>query len=252
MASPGSTRRGNFEGAFPLLLIGGALLVYAVVLANQELGAHSSHLPLFGLVGGVGAVIAGAGLFSAFSVDPSNSVPAAPTVAPLARRGRGAPNATSRSYRRTPAPVWWEGPGELPRPSGTAAVAVSATAGPPAVTPRAAPTPSSVSAPRSAVDLNPNRKWTNSELLELLSEIEAIAHEHESRFPSRPERPAPKGVPSCCDCHASMVADTSPSCCSECGRGLCVDCALASSLEDGDLRCLECRETSANTAGAAS
>ncbi len=68
-AAPGSGRRPlNLEGAFPLLLIGSALLCYAAVLANEELSSGSGHLPLWGLFGGVGAVIAGAGIYSTFLV----------------------------------------------------------------------------------------------------------------------------------------------------------------------------------------
>jgi len=58
----------NIEGAFPLLLIGSALLCYAAVLANEELSSNGGHLPLWGLVGAVGAVIAGAGIYSTFLV----------------------------------------------------------------------------------------------------------------------------------------------------------------------------------------
>ncbi len=252
MGTVGETSRRNVEGAFPLLLIGGALLVYAVILAQQELGAHSSHLPLYGLVGGVGAVIAGAGIFSALSVEPETALPRVPeAVAPLARRGRGAPNATSRAYRKNAVPIWWEGPEGSP-----SAAPVPSTVGiaPPA--PRAASMRpgGSVAVPSlpSGADLGPNRKWNNAELTELVAEIEAMVREHNSRFPARPARPMPKGVPACCDCHASMAADPSPSCCSDCGRGLCVDCALASSLEDGDLRCLECRERASTDAAIAS
>jgi len=61
-------RSRNFEGALPLLLIGSALLCYAAVLANEELGSKSAHLPLWGLFGAVGAVIAGAGIYSTFFV----------------------------------------------------------------------------------------------------------------------------------------------------------------------------------------
>jgi hypothetical protein len=63
----------NLEGAFPLLLIGSALLVYAAVLANQEISSSGSHLPLWGLVGGVGGVIAGAGIYSTFWVPTEAS-----------------------------------------------------------------------------------------------------------------------------------------------------------------------------------
>jgi hypothetical protein len=60
----------NFDGAFPLLLIGSALLCYAAVLANEELASKSTHLPLWGIVGAVGAVIAGAGIYSTLFVPP--------------------------------------------------------------------------------------------------------------------------------------------------------------------------------------
>jgi len=75
-ANPKQTRRTrlNFEGAFPLLLVGSALLCYAAILANQEIASKGTHLPLWGLFGAVGSVIAGAGIYSTFFV-PSEVPP---------------------------------------------------------------------------------------------------------------------------------------------------------------------------------
>jgi hypothetical protein len=119
----------NFEGAFPLLLIGSALLCYAAVLANEELASKSSHLPLWGLVGAVGAVIAGAGIYSTLFVPTQGptldlskewvTVPRADWEALRARRANvSRPPAPPRDVRTVappaalpvtaPRPVWKE------------------------------------------------------------------------------------------------------------------------------------------------
>jgi hypothetical protein len=245
-----ATPRHNFEGAFPLLLIGGALLIYAVVLANQEIGMHGSHLPLYGLVGGVGAVVAGAGLYSAFSVSASdrNATATSSASAPrLPQRGRGAPNATSRAHPKSFSPTWWEGPGEAPAPVRGGAKGTEVRVAPRPASTRSIPElASEVRAPgKSVADPQLSRPSPNADLLDQLAEIEAIAQEMQRRSPRRSARPALKGVMACCDCDAPMDSDPAPNFCPECHRRLCVDCALASSLEDGELRCLECRERSA-------
>jgi len=119
----------NVDGAFPLLLIGSALLCYAAVLANQELGSKSAHLPLWGLFGAVGAVIAGAGIYSTFFV-PSKAegvdlpeewvtIPKAEWVALRASQPKVVPSPSPlptppvvaqrfSSRRAVPRPIWEE------------------------------------------------------------------------------------------------------------------------------------------------
>jgi hypothetical protein len=88
-------RPGNLEGAFPLLLMGSVLLVYAAILANSELASKSSHLPLFGLVGGVGVVILGAGIYSTFlAPDTPPASSANEGWATIPKTGREAPPAS--------------------------------------------------------------------------------------------------------------------------------------------------------------
>lgn len=115
--TPKPRRGGNFEGAFPLLLIGSVLLVYAGVIANQASASNGTHLPLWGLIGGVGAVVVGAGVYSSFlepalpfTPDSPNdwvTVPKAEWEAVRPRRRVTAPPEPA-----TDEPPWWEGPSD--------------------------------------------------------------------------------------------------------------------------------------------
>jgi hypothetical protein len=258
--------RRNWEGAFPLLLIGGVLLVYALFLAASELPVRPPHLPLFGLVGGVGGVIAGAGIFSTF-LDPDSEVDVAPregwVTVPEAEWRRlhdvsaGAPESDRQEPSPGKSPAWAEG--DLSGPSaGAGEPSPPPVVGPPLWTPaywarnrpptsaarsdlpakaaRVRP-PTGVGRPHSPPLRSPNR-----ELLDLLAEVEAMA---DARPPAAPplRRPLSRDTSlACADCGNRAASVTPAERCSDCGRGLCIDCALASQLEDADLRCLQCRE----------
>ncbi len=270
---PASKRRPrNFEGAFPLLLIGSALLVYCAVLRNEALTSNGVHFPLWGVVGAVGAVIAGAGVYSVF-IDPSEPSEAAPegfVMVPKAEweATRTARRASPRSPSPTLAPPWWEGPEVYPetsqarptRPTVPRSVARPAPVPPTRMMPRPRPVSPSAQRPvmgHSASPLAPRaptrvapppppthpatRKTPLNELEAAISQLEALVDSDVKPGPRRPPKAGPEEPPSCADCGRGMASDWDPSRCSDCGRKLCVDCALASQFEDTDLRCIECR-----------
>ncbi len=272
----------NFEGAFPLLLIGGALLVYAAILANQEMPLSAHHLPFYALVGGVGAVVAGAGVFSTFLPPEPEE---APTIIPddwvvISRSEweesraprRIATPPPSLPERSSDQPPWWEGapspsvpapaPPRATPPPDAPSVRRSTPAPPPrpparvASSPAQAPVtpapsrarppspPASRTAPSTPTQarLEAYRQEFPQEFLQALSELEEIAHRELDRAPPTPAPSPEPGDDRCVDCERKLPAnDPSPNLCESCGRGLCIDCALSSQREDGDLKCIECR-----------
>ena len=273
-SNPGpKRRRWNVDGAFPLLLLGSALLVYTAILANEELASRSAHLPLWGLVGGVGAVIVGAGIYSTF-LGPDT-----PMVSDSQKDWVTVPKAeweALRSGRRTadhprPSPrdpEWLERPSDreidLPLradlPSAYRADAGLPRGRPTGVTPAPLLTPPIPKRPQrgpagtvpSATSLNiPAPRIRSSpripprgsldELNAALTELEHLVNTDDNMAP-RPTKAPPELHPgSCGDCDRDVSRDPSPSNCADCGRGLCVDCAFSSQSEDGDLRCIACR-----------
>jgi len=261
----------NFEGAFPLLLIGSALLVYCAVLRNETLSASGGHFPLWGLVGTVGAVIAGAGIYSVFLNPPAPEAQVAPegfVLVPKAEWEASRPGhrVSARPTSSMLDPPWWEGPEVYPEPSPErpTRAAVPRVADRPVPPPRMAPrvqpaplparrvptggvgpAPAPRTPPRAIPTRGPEplapRRASLSELNETLAELEALA---DSEFKPSPRR-MPKTVPteprSCADCGRGLPSGQSEEHCSGCNRTLCVDCALSSQFEDADLRCNECR-----------
>lgn len=246
----------NFEGAFPLLLIGSVLLVYAGVLASQQAGSHSSHLPLWGLFGGVGAVIVGAGIYSTFlepelrpapkSTDQWKPRPSADWEKRTASR-----NAPERSPAPSEAvPIWWEGP---PARGATGSPA-SATPRPTLVPRTGASSPKGPAPgegrPASPVRLasRPSGRYSFKELSDELTELEALVY-GTSGAPLRTKgRPAPSGgvtASTCTDCDRPLTTAASATPCRGCGRGLCAPCATLSRSEDGEVRCTDCRARAA-------
>jgi hypothetical protein len=268
-----SRRPGNFEGAFPLLLIGSVLLIYAAIIANQELASKSSHLPLWGLIGGVGAVIVGAGIYSTF-LEPA--IAAEPTgtkdwvTIPKEEWDalRSRPRTDSRLAPPTPVPPWWEGPparGTVPRlrqigPPIPSKEAEPISGQPSSVVPlprgnrptatmsvnRVGESPSAPRVPssRTAPPLGPTpgapRKASLNELKEALTELEALVNSDVKPTPRLPSKVGPEEPLSCVDCGRKLRADRPLNRCSRCGRRVCSGCASSARLEYSDLRCLEC------------
>lgn len=263
----------NFEGAFPLLLVGSALLVYCAILRNEAVASQGAHFPIWGIVGAVGAVIAGAGIYSVFLEPSELGVSAAPegfVMVPKAEweASRAGRRASARPMSASPMPPWWEGPPVYPhtspvRPSGPPA-SQQVTRLKPVQPTRAVPRPhlTSPSSPRPAGgSMGPGadprgptravptpgpapptpRRDSLDELKQALTELEALV---DSEFKSSPRR-LPKAGPGepglCADCSRGLPSRPAPVRCSGCDRELCVDCALSSQFEDADLRCIDCR-----------
>jgi len=243
-------RSGNIEGAFPLLLIGSVLLVYAGILASQEIGSKTGHLPLWGLLGGVGAVIVGAGIYSTFL---ESETPAPPDLKSGWVAVRQEDWDQRPSGRRAPPPaqppeavfpLWWEGPPEGPVDAGT--------------TPRREPEPEprgsappEARAPRRAVGrpaplIRPptGGHYSLKELRNELTELESLVY-GDGTFAAGAALET-KGVKTggatrCMDCGRSLPPAGSRARCNACGRGLCAGCADSSRSEDGQVRCVDCR-----------
>jgi hypothetical protein len=244
----------NLEGAFPLLLIGSVLLVYAGIVASQQLGSHSSQLPLWGLLGGVGAVIVGAGVYSSFLEPEATPAPGHErewvTVPRAEWESRTGARPTSERFRTSPEPVpiWWEGP---PTPASESPSRAPPATGLSRTNRRPAPTPTSPvrahpAMPSRAVP-RPTARYSYRELTAELSELEALVYGRAvstARTPPASPLPRTQSTPSCMDCDRPLTAGSSPSPCLGCGRGLCAHCTASSRAEDGEVRCVECRSRS--------
>lgn len=263
--------RGNFEGAFPLLLIGSALLVYCAVLRTEAIASTGSRFPLWGIVGAVGAVIAGSGVFSIFLDNSEGGRPTTPDGFVLVPKAewdvvRPRPPTTTKSVASVP--PWWEGPGEPsepapPRPTARTITRDAARSTSPhgapvvraqlspatpaqAATTRAVPAPvppkriaPAATKPRPASP--PPPKGSLEELRQSLAELEDMVNNNSrstARTVTKAGRPR---TSSCADCAQEVANSPAPNLCAGCGRRLCVDCALSSQFEDADLRCNECR-----------
>lgn len=266
-------RRRNFDGAFPLLLVGSALLVCAGILANSELASKSGHLPLYGLVGVVGAVILGAGIYSTFLEPESTGETtlgeewvAVPKAEWDALRSGARP--TGRSAPAGSDPPWLERPEDrgidslVPAPvpaSGAYLDPPSSTQPSPEVE---GPTPTasalatldeleaalvnrtkrpSGNPPRTRTSASSGGTDSPASLEAVLTDLEGLVTKDPGAPPGPVKEAAPVQLSVCVDCDRDMSLDRSPSYCEDCGRLLCVNCAFSSVSEDGELRCIECR-----------
>ena len=241
----------NFEGAFPLLIIGSVLLVYTGFLASQQIGSHSSHLPLLGLLGGLGAVIVGAGIYSTFLEPEVASPPRTAgdwvTVPRAEWEARSGARRREETVPTTPGtvPIWWEGPpaSVSASPSRAAPVrGVARTDRSPAPTP-SAPVQARPRRPTQVVP-HPSARYSFRELSDELSELEALVYGSSAAFTRRPSNPPssrPRSTTTCMDCERPLTAAAFPTPCRSCGRGLCARCTASSKSEDGEVLCVECR-----------
>ncbi len=266
-------RPDNFEGAFPLLLIGSVLIVYCAILRNEALASNGVHFPLWGIVGAVGAVIAGAGVYSVFLEPSELTVSAAPegfVMVPKAEweAARIHPRPSAPAPTTTSVPPWWEGPPVYPdiapEPPTSPSVPIETTqpysvratesaSGPP-VPPRPSPRPigdglGSPALPRLPSRMVPDsapappipRRASTDDLEETIAELEALVEDVSRPTPRRTPVARPGSSRLCADCSRRLSADPTSNPCSGCGQELCVDCALSSQFEDADLRCIACR-----------
>jgi len=237
----------NFEGAFPLLLIGSVLLVYAGILASQEIGSKG-HLPLWGLFAGVGVVVVGAGIYSTFLEPEITGPPASEeswvTVPKKEWEARRHVRPVSERAPSDDEPIWWEGPPPSPVPESRPRPARS---GPRASAGSGRGASSISSSPPQRVESlfppqpRPSRRYSLQELRTTLDDLEALAR---SAPPARPRsawRHQADESLYCADCESRLSEWSGRSRCDGCERGLCEKCAASSRSEDGEVRCNECR-----------
>jgi hypothetical protein len=272
-------RLDNIEGAFPLLVIGSVLLIYAGIVANQEIGSSSSRLPLWGLMAAVGAVIVGAGIYST-TLEPT--VPPSSRPSPVETVGRRIETYPERFSDRAKAPhvsrvaaetSWWEGPSETVtsppaispratvgeratrrrpepvlhtrraeplRPPPVASAAERTRSGLRPASPEGTGTP--VRGPRSSKPvLPPRRHGSLNDLESILSELEDLVDRQSRSPPAPPRSESLEEASLCVDCDRALARTPPPDRCAGCGRWMCSACAASSLSEDGELKCIECR-----------
>lgn len=264
----------NVKGAFPLLLIGGFAVASSIVLALQSAALPSHHLPIWVVVAVAGATILGAGVFSLFwaEVEEDRGERGGP---PNPVEGTDREGSTRHEEMISPhrpglasSPPWWEGPPTESTPTsvqslGPAVPRREAAPAPVPVTARVPPRSpdrptsrgsaggavGSEAAPRAPVRSAPTvgpvgptlRRGFPKEFMDSLAELETLA-DRELKLSARlPSKARPVESLSCADCRSEISSGLSPSRCSDCRRRLCVGCAISSQLEDGDVRCIECR-----------
>jgi len=261
----------NIEGAFPLLLVGSVLLVYCAVLRSEAIASSGLRFPLWGIVGAVGAVIAGSGVYSIFLDTAETTEPTAPdgfVLVPKAEWEAVHPRPAATATHKPSLPPWWEGPPNQSETMRHVTVPTVARAPPRSAPPTAppatrtqplaapstkvagaritGPTPAArkpiapaTTKPRLTAPAPP--KGSLEELRQTLGELEDLVN---SNFKSTPRTVTKVGLTkssSCADCGQEVPSSPAPNQCAGCGRRLCVDCALSSQFEDADLRCNECR-----------
>lgn len=253
-SSPARTRddvrRLNVEGAYPLFLIGSALLVYGVIVGLEVPPPTIGRFEIWQLVIVVGSTIVAAGLFSLyFAIDMARtSPPPAPaeSIPPEPDRTRGrpltAPSASSPTkYIAAP---WWEGPPVAEplvqtrtRPAPSVVSRAQKPAGPVA-------RPSSSPIPERAAGPNPPPPRTQDEVADSLRELDAISLEIASTSVAKSRPPVKKPLARrCADCGRPASSAGPGPMCSHCGRALCAECAEGSLLRTADVTCASCQRS---------
>lgn len=249
-SAPRSTQV-NLEGAYPLLLIGAAVLVYGVILALQVPPPSIGRFEIWQLAIVVGATILAAGIFSLYFATLSpKEVPETPVRRPSAPPPEH-PRATPRPTATVPpstatAPPWWEGPPPS-APTSRPRVA-SASLSPSATDVPAGPASSRRATTHPVLSVSPDRPPVPKadEIESLLTELDAISRElTATSAPRSPATPPKPRLRSCIDCGRSSGGTGPGPMCSHCGRTLCTGCAEASLLRTGDVTCQSCGRAAA-------
>jgi len=238
----------NLEGAFPLLLIGSVLVVYAGYLASAHAASGPSHLPLWGLLGGVGAVIVGAGIYSTLLEPETVGGPTVRwepgTAGPTGDATPFKPVESAVPSRTEAGPAWWEALTRSPP------IAESSTPGPvrvssptrrPLTSPPAGAAPAP-SGPLPPVVKSPSRgRYSLQELRKTLDELESMAGASPGSSLRAARLSGAHTVSNCVDCDRAFPGGRASARCPGCGRGLCGSCVELSRSEDGVVRCTDCR-----------
>ena len=253
-SSRGHARSLNVEGAYPLLLIGGALIVYGVIVGLQVPPPTIGRFEIWQLMIVLGTTIAAAGVFSLYFAEEERR-----SAARTSRAVEG-PSPSNRIRAPVPAPSsvaptapstapWWEGPpesaaGRRPAPARASTDSSSIPFGRPKSTPPSVTTP-----PPADAGSTSRSPTSEDEIANTLKELEAISREitSSSALAARPA-PTKSQARRCSDCGRSIEREASRPSCSRCGRPLCTECAEASLLQTAMVTCSNCRGTSASVA----
>ncbi len=225
--------RWNVQGAFPLLLIGAALLAYGLALAVQSPSPTIGRFEIWEVVIVVSSTLIGAGIFSLlYAAEPPTEAPG-PRDAPAASGSTKAMSGPARREdpSRTRAledPPWLEGPDAVEVP-GPVAYASSASRG---IARPAAPSHAAATLARRAEearDPDPPAPSGRDEIESALEELEAISKDITTQPSPASGRSAPRrsSVPRCADCGRTLTLEQPGRACRECGRPLCEDCGRA-------------------------
>lgn len=235
------------EGAYPLLLIGSALLVYGVIVGLEVPPPTIGRFEIWQLVIVVGSTVVAAGLFSLYFAiqTPRGAPPPPPIQSPPQKSDRagGRPPSilSASSATASVAPPWWEGP-PVAAPSARSRIRPAPpviSRGPESTVPTPPPSPSPVR-PLSASP-EPPPSSTEDEVANTLRELDAISREITSNSAATSRPPAKKPLARrCADCGQPASGAGPGPMCSRCGRTLCVECAEASLLRTADVTCRSC------------
>jgi len=238
----------NVRGAYPLLLIGAALVAYGVLVSIQTPAATVGRFEIWPLLVVLGATVIGAGIFSLyFAID--ESLPESTAGARNERDERpsdahpasGVKASGSASPVATP-PPWWEG---LPdsssskrRPAAPEALGAprSSSASSELHLPSSRPT----GLPAASTPTIPPTEPPD-DVASTLKELEAISLEISSIVPASSKPSAPRTrTTRCSDCGQTIPHDATLIC-EECGNCLCANCASETALSTGVVTCRACR-----------
>jgi hypothetical protein len=244
----------NVRGAYPLLLIGSAILAYGVMVAIQVPPPTIGRFEIWQLVIVVGATVLAGGIFSLlFAIDERPEPPRAPAGEPAPEiRPRSAPTVGGGQPVLPAAanpPPWWEGPpakSSIPHVPPASRVAGSF------------PTPSSVPQPSVPEEREPLAQEgpvgtptarASDEITSTLKELDDISRDVARDLssvpgPSRKSTPAPARVDQCWDCRRPIVDRESGLPCEECGKQLCASCGMESVIRSGSVSCRRCEVSS--------
>lgn len=249
----------NVRGAYPLLLVGAAVLAYGVLVSVQTPGATVGRFEVWPLLVVIGATVVGAGVFSLyFAIEEPVPGSTSREVEELKRSTPANPPASAAKATKaaTPGsttPPWWEGLPEPRReskapvrtavPTTTKPTAASMEPHVPATSPTVPPRASSATIPPITAETD-----LRDEVASTLKELEAISREISSSAPSPPPRSPVSKPPAarCSDCGRPVVRDVTLIC-EECGNLLCANCARDTALSTGVITCRSCRDRTERT-----
>jgi hypothetical protein len=240
----------NVRGAYPLLLVGSALLAYGVLVGVQVPTPTIGRFEIWQLVLVIGATVLAAGIFSLFFAEEEPYPPSSelthqrvPEV-PLHAAPKVISTVSAPSSPVTP-PPWWEGPPtKVSPPRVVPSVRAGPSARPSAISRQETVQPARESPlePSSATVPTPQ---TSEEIASTLKELDAISRDVSATTrPSRPSATVTPRVDRCWDCRRPITDLGAALPCEQCGKQLCSSCAMDSVVRSGAVTCRGCAVSS--------